>query len=160
VVAISVSIPLLTKTFLDVKILLQLLFSYVLTFLFFNYHTCTLLLYAFTPTGMECTSTPTSSPTPFVCPGSEKRFKLSLVTDKYGSETSWKVTSPTSGDVISGSGYESYTTYTERHCIQSDACTFEISDSYGDGKLIELNSFVYMYKLFLNSFAYVSVCIT
>uniref|UniRef100_A0A6U3P181 subtilisin n=1 Tax=Ditylum brightwellii TaxID=49249 RepID=A0A6U3P181_9STRA len=82
---------------------------------------------------MECTSTPTSSPTPFVCPGSEKRFKLSLVTDKYGSETSWKVTSPTGGDVISRSGYARYTTYTERHCIQSDACTFEISDSYGDG---------------------------
>ena len=110
---------------------------------------------------MECTSAPTSSPTAFpACPGNEKYFKLSLETDNYGGETSWKVTSPTSGDVISGSGYESGTTHTERHCIQSDACTFEISDSYGDGKLIELNSFVYMYKLFLNSFAYVSVCIT
>jgi len=82
---------------------------------------------------MECTSTPTSSPTPFVCPGSEKRFKLSLVTDKYGSETSWKVTSPTSGDVLYRSGYKGSTTYTERHCIPSDACTFEISDLYGDG---------------------------
>jgi len=83
---------------------------------------------------VECTSAPTSSPTAFpACPGNEKYFKLSLETDNYGGETSWKVTSPTSGDVISGSGYESGTTHTERHCIQSDACTFEISDSYGDG---------------------------
>jgi V8-like Glu-specific endopeptidase len=79
-------------------------------------------------------ASPTSSPTDFPdCPSNEKHFKLSLQTDNYGGETSWKVTSPTSGDVISGSGYGSGITYTENHCIPSDACAFVISDSYGDG---------------------------
>eukprot|EP00957_Ditylum_brightwellii_P123882 9443439-Ditylum_brightwellii.AAC.1 len=48
----------------------------------------------------------TSSPVAFPgCPDGQKYFKLSIVTDNYGSKTSWKVTSSTNNNVASGGGY-------------------------------------------------------
>jgi len=85
----------------------------------------------------ECSFPPTSSPISFFssnsCADDEKYFKLSLKTDDYGDETSWRITSPTNGNVVSGNGYLSNREYTETNCIPSDACTFEIFDSFGDG---------------------------
>eukprot|EP00957_Ditylum_brightwellii_P169745 12920538-Ditylum_brightwellii.AAC.1 len=90
-------------------------------------------MHTLTPTGAECTSPLTSSPTNFPgCSSGEKVFKLSLLTDQWGSETSWEVTGP-NGVVKSGDGYGGNSAYTEKHCIPNDACEFVISDTFGDG---------------------------
>jgi endonuclease I len=57
---------------------------------------------------------------------------LELLTDNYGSETSWQLTSA-SGTVSSGSGYANNTTYSEEFCLTDGNYTFTINDSYGDG---------------------------
>jgi hypothetical protein len=82
----------------------------------------------------ECSSAPTSSPVAFPgCPDNERYFKVSITTDNYGSETSWRVTKENGQDQITGGNYASNRARTERYCIPNDACTFEISDEYGDG---------------------------
>ncbi|WP_420588640.1 endonuclease [Bacterioplanoides sp.] len=57
---------------------------------------------------------------------------LTLVTDQYGSETSWTISS--AGNTLhSGSGYAGNTTNTENFCLAEGSYTFTINDSYGDG---------------------------
>lgn len=58
---------------------------------------------------------------------------LNLVTDNYGSETSWTLSDSDSQQLYSGSGYSNNTTYTEDVCLDDGTFTFTISDSYGDG---------------------------
>jgi len=82
----------------------------------------------------DCSFAPTSSPVAFPsCPDNERYFKVSITTDNYGSETSWRVIKENDQDQITGGGYASNKENTERYCIPNDACTFEISDEYGDG---------------------------
>ena len=64
---------------------------------------------------------------------SETEVVLSLVTDNYGSETSWEL-KDTSGNVLySGNGYANNSSYSETFCLTDGAYNFIIYDSYGDG---------------------------
>ncbi|OAV42930.1 M43 family zinc metalloprotease [Lewinella sp. 4G2] len=57
---------------------------------------------------------------------------LTLITDRYASETSWTLTGP-GGVVASGSGYSNSTSNTETFCLPDGCYDFTINDSYGDG---------------------------
>ncbi len=57
---------------------------------------------------------------------------LTLVTDNYGSETSWTLTKDGS-QVASGSGYSNNTTYNADLDYGPGSYVFTINDSYGDG---------------------------
>ena len=86
-----------------------------------------------TPTKAPTTS-PTMSPTALTCGQGESLISLDLLTDNYGSETSWQILAADGvTEVASGGGYNSQTTYNERMCVPSDACTFIMYDSFGDG---------------------------
>jgi len=73
---------------------------------------------------------PTSAPTPFDC--NHEIMKLHILTDNYGSETSWTVKK---SDVVieSGGGYSETTNYNEEYCLDEGDYIFEILDSFGDG---------------------------
>lgn len=58
---------------------------------------------------------------------------LSLITDNYGSETSWQITNNNSTIVSSGSNYSNNTNYSEAVCLDEGTYTFTINDTYGDG---------------------------
>merc|ERR1719491_2337876 len=74
---------------------------------------------------------PTSAPTP--CANSV--FNLELLTDNWGSETSWTLTDTNLNDVIAGEdSYLSNTLYEEEFCLSPGPCfEFTIFDSFGDG---------------------------
>ncbi len=57
---------------------------------------------------------------------------MTLVTDNYGSETTWSLTSGGT-TVESGSGYANNTTYNFSWNLAAGDYTFTINDSYGDG---------------------------
>ncbi|MEP4534023.1 MAG: endonuclease [Cyclobacteriaceae bacterium] len=63
---------------------------------------------------------------------SDTEVTLTLVTDNYGSETSWSLTQG-STTLGSGSGYGANETITETFCLADGTYTFTINDSYGDG---------------------------
>ena len=59
---------------------------------------------------------------------------LELLTDNYGSETSWDVKDANGNTLASGSGYSNNTLYEEQIFLEENDChTFNIYDSYGDG---------------------------
>ncbi|MBN1250904.1 MAG: PKD domain-containing protein [Bacteroidales bacterium] len=60
-------------------------------------------------------------------------IKLTLLTDKYGSETSWTLKNSSGTTVQSGSGYSNSTTYNINWNLTEGQYTFTINDSYGDG---------------------------
>ncbi|MBC6994413.1 T9SS type A sorting domain-containing protein [Lewinella lacunae] len=62
----------------------------------------------------------------------DTQVTLTLVTDNYGSETSWTLTGP-SGTVATGGSLANNTTYTQSFCLPNGCYTFTILDSYGDG---------------------------
>ena len=64
------------------------------------------------------------------CSGTEGTLRL--ITDNYGSETSWRITQ-NGTTVESGSGYSSNTTNDIDMCLSDGDYTFTIDDSYGDG---------------------------
>jgi len=69
--------------------------------------------------------------TPTVCDNS---FTWQLLTDIYGDETSWTLSTQDGVDlVLSGDGYESSNAYGGEECIDDGCYTFVMSDSYGDG---------------------------
>ena len=67
--------------------------------------------------------------------GGKAYFQLDLLTDNFGSETSWSLTENGSGTtVMSGSDYSSNAIYPENTCITRGLdYTFEIKDSHRDG---------------------------
>jgi hypothetical protein len=65
------------------------------------------------------------------CVGAE--VTLSLLTDNYGSETSWTLQDANGTTVESGSGYGNNTNYTFNWNLADGDYTFTINDSYGDG---------------------------
>ncbi|MFA0964448.1 S8 family serine peptidase [Roseivirga sp. BDSF3-8] len=67
------------------------------------------------------------------CTESVDDVTLTLVTDNYGSETSWTLKNASGTTVASGSGYANNTTYTEVFSGLEGEHTFTITDSYGDG---------------------------
>lgn len=58
---------------------------------------------------------------------------LTLITDSYGSETSWSLRDAGGNLIASGSGYANNTTYTEVFCLPDGCYDFTIDDSFGDG---------------------------
>ena len=64
------------------------------------------------------------------CSGTEGTLRL--ITDNYGSETSWRITQ-NGTTVESGSGYSSNTTNDIDMCLSDGDYTYTIDDSYGDG---------------------------
>ncbi|GAB3339767.1 hypothetical protein GCM10027429_26580 [Marivirga atlantica] len=65
--------------------------------------------------------------------GGNSAVTLTLVTDNYGSETSWTLTDDGGSTIASGSGYANNQTYTETFNLSGGCYTFTINDSYGDG---------------------------
>jgi len=86
------------------------------------------------PTSSPSTSSPTISPeptsSPTACQGTF--FKLDLLTDGYGSETSWKLELG-STTVVEGDSYGNDSPYIIEQCIGNGDYKFTISDAYGDG---------------------------
>jgi len=77
---------------------------------------------------------PTPAPTPAPTCVDACRLNLTLKTDNYPTETSWKVTDDTGAEVASGNGYSAkHTVYEESFCLGSGAHEFTITDAYGDG---------------------------
>lgn len=59
---------------------------------------------------------------------------MDLLTDRYGSETTWTLTNQCNGvEVANGSGYASQTPYLESFCFPAAQYRFFIADSFGDG---------------------------
>ena len=80
----------------------------------------------FQPTESSVTPPPTTD-----C--NDTDVTLTLVTDNYGSETSWTLKNSSSQTLFSGSGFDNNTTYTKSMCLADGQYSFEIIDSYGDG---------------------------
>ena len=60
--------------------------------------------------------------------------EIEILTDDYGTETSWTLYNPTGGTVATGSGYANTTTYIIPVSLTDVGCyEFVIDDSYGDG---------------------------
>ncbi len=82
--------------------------------------------------GIENTETTTDC----VCQGCpDATILVTILTDDYGSETSWEVTDHATGAVIaSGSGLSSNTLYETEVCVDSTGCyDFTIYDAFSDG---------------------------
>ena len=67
--------------------------------------------------------------------------------DNYGYETTWDVTDNANNVVFGGNGYYSATTFTETKCLPTNACTFTIKDSWGDGICCSYGSGSYTVKI-------------
>ncbi len=78
--------------------------------------------------GVDCGG---SSCQPCPCDGSSAT--LTLITDNYGSETTWTLTDASGATVGSGGPYANNTTITEVFCLADGCYDFTINDSYGDG---------------------------
>ncbi|MFK7796636.1 MAG: T9SS type A sorting domain-containing protein [Aureispira sp.] len=70
-----------------------------------------------------------------ICNGPYTSVELNLVTDQYGSETSWTVKNASGTTVESGSGYGNTQTRNFTWNLPDGLYTFEILDTYGDGIL-------------------------
>ena len=62
----------------------------------------------------------------------DNEVTLTLITDNYGSETTWTLTGP-SGTVATGGPYGNNLTITQDFCLPDGCYDFTIDDSYGDG---------------------------
>ena len=73
----------------------------------------------------------------FDCSGSPWQYQIAIdiLTDDWGSETSWQITDIITGDVLcSGGDYDNNTLYHEYCCLGRFNCVdFTIYDAYGDG---------------------------
>ncbi|CDT29084.1 Endonuclease I [Vibrio coralliirubri] len=74
---------------------------------------------------------PTETPPTQSC--NDTSATLTLVTDNYGSETSWSLKNSFSQTLFSGSDYQSNTINEVEMCLADGSYTLEVSDSYGDG---------------------------
>ncbi|MEZ8381614.1 endonuclease [Vibrio splendidus] len=74
---------------------------------------------------------PTETPPTQSC--NDTSAALTLVTDNYGSETSWSLKNSVSQTLYSGSDYQSNTNNEVEMCLADGSYTLEVSDSYGDG---------------------------
>ncbi|ESP91952.1 endonuclease [Pseudoalteromonas luteoviolacea] len=82
-------------------------------------------------TGTDVNPPPPPPPPPTGCQHNTVAF--SLLTDNYGSETSWQLENKAGQVIKSGSGYSNNQTVSDTLCLTDDTYTFTISDSYGDG---------------------------
>lgn len=58
---------------------------------------------------------------------------ISILTDSFGSETSWIIQNSSDVTVATGENYASSTLYTTELCLPAGCYSFTIFDSYGDG---------------------------
>ncbi len=65
--------------------------------------------------------------------GGPQTFTMTLLTDNYGSETTWTLVDDNGATVMSGSGYGNNTTYTITEQLCQGCYTLTINDSFGDG---------------------------
>jgi hypothetical protein len=91
--------------------------------------TCTDGLQNGTETGVDCGGS--CEPCSSGCTDNE--VTLTLVSDNYGSETTWSLTNASGATVASGGPYSNNTTNTETFCLPDGCYDFTINDSYGDG---------------------------
>ncbi|MEE2918735.1 MAG: T9SS type A sorting domain-containing protein [Bacteroidota bacterium] len=69
------------------------------------------------------------------CPGAIE-IEISLFTDNYPGETTWRLTDEDDNVIVSGGPYsfaQAQTTITENVCLTPGCYTFTINDSFGDG---------------------------
>lgn len=81
---------------------------------------------------------PTETPPTQSC--NDTSAALTLVTDNYGSETSWSLKNSVSQTLYSGSDYQSNTNNEVEMCLADGSYTLEVSDSYGDGMCCSVGS--------------------
>ena len=81
---------------------------------------------------------PTEAPPTQSC--NDTSAALTLVTDNYGSETSWSLKNSVSQTLYSGSDYQSNTNNEVEMCLADGSYTLEVSDSYGDGMCCSVGS--------------------
>ncbi|HOE05795.1 MAG TPA: PKD domain-containing protein [Bacteroidales bacterium] len=62
-----------------------------------------------------------------------KQVSVAVLTDAYGSETSWVLNNSSGTTIASGGSYASNTLYTQTLCLAPGCYQFIIYDSYGDG---------------------------
>jgi len=69
------------------------------------------------------------------CGAGEDVVSITILTDNFGSETSWTFDDTCTGDeLLSGSNYGSTTEYQFNDCVEADGSyTFKIQDTFGDG---------------------------
>jgi hypothetical protein len=82
------------------------------------------------------TTSPTAAPTGVCCPSGQFKFKLEILTDNYGGETSWELTQDSTGSTegsVPSNTYSSGTLYQQPFCLENGCYTFTIEDSWGDG---------------------------
>ena len=60
-------------------------------------------------------------------------FRLEILTDQYGSETSWTLQYGSNTEAGGGPEYGADSEYKKSMCIPNGEHSFEIADSYGDG---------------------------
>ena len=58
---------------------------------------------------------------------------IDLITDRYGSETSWTLTDSNDNIVAQANDFENNTEYADSYCLEDGEYTFTINDTYGDG---------------------------
>jgi len=95
---------------------------------------------SFSPTS-QTTSTPSLGATATTAPSDsqgacatdEMEFDWTIITDEWGSETSWILRNLQSDEILRGENYEDDTEYTAKQCIPKKCYTVTIFDSYGDG---------------------------
>lgn len=58
---------------------------------------------------------------------------VDLLTDNYGSETSWQIANDSGQTVASGEGYANNTQFSDTVCLNPGNYVFTLFDSYGDG---------------------------
>jgi len=88
------------------------------------------------PTTSPTTLSPTISPVPTTSPTScdGVHFLLELLTDNFGSETSWTLTEQENGNqVLSGGAYTSNESFEVEECVAYGCYVFTMFDTYGDG---------------------------
>ncbi|MEZ8626556.1 endonuclease [Vibrio splendidus] len=81
---------------------------------------------------------PTEAPPTQSC--NDTSAALTLVTDNYGSKTSWSLKNSVSQTLYSGSDYQSNTKNEVEMCLADGSYTLEVSDSYGDGMCCSVGS--------------------
>jgi endonuclease I len=82
------------------------------------------------------------TPPPTTC--TKNPLTLTITTDKYASETSWKINNTQGQTIVSGADLTNNTTHTKLLCIDDGIYNFVIFDSYGDGICCEFGNGSYL----------------
>ncbi|CAM3896332.1 Extracellular ribonuclease [Vibrio aquimaris] len=78
---------------------------------------------------------------------SDYNVTLSLNTDDYGAETSWKIRNNQDKTLYTGSGYDNSQNYQKLMCLEAGQYTLEFLDSEGDGICCQYGNGTYSLKL-------------